>query len=158
MYSIMTRNRLPVKRNRVSQRPATPFGQGVLSPWTGSWGFIPDPDDSAWVAQSFNSDSPDGAELDRIAAERTWEMAYESSLAMGDRCGTCGLTECNGACTRATVASEPADPDNGGVCDLCAKWSDYRDRTGLCPVCENLACDATIAGQNERAGLGYRVF
>ena len=45
-----------------------------------------------------------------------------------------------------------------GFCQLCGDRCDDPTFQGLCEPCDDLACDATIAGQNERAGLGYRVF
>jgi hypothetical protein len=46
-----------------------------------------------------------------------------------------------------------------GCCQSCGESSDQLDRVHqLCPECLDRAEFATIAGQNERAGLGYRVF
>jgi hypothetical protein len=46
-----------------------------------------------------------------------------------------------------------------GCCQLCGEPSDQLDPVHqLCPPCLDRAEFATIAGQNERAGLGYRVF
>jgi hypothetical protein len=46
-----------------------------------------------------------------------------------------------------------------GCCQLCGEPSDQLDPVHeLCPECLDRAEFATIAGQNERAGLGYRVF
>jgi hypothetical protein len=46
-----------------------------------------------------------------------------------------------------------------GCCQICGEPSDELDPVHqLCPVCLDEAEFATIAGQNERAGLGYRVF
>jgi hypothetical protein len=45
-----------------------------------------------------------------------------------------------------------------GHCLLCGDHCDDLTFQGLCDRCDDLACDATIAGQNARAGLGYRVF
>jgi hypothetical protein len=48
----------------------------------------------------------------------------------------------------------PAD-----CCQLCGEPSDQLDPVHeLCPECLDRAEFATLAGQNERAGLGYRVF
>jgi hypothetical protein len=41
---------------------------------------------------------------------------------------------------------------------LCGRPSHDLDMHGLCDPCSDLACNATIAGENGRAGLGYRVF
>ena len=41
---------------------------------------------------------------------------------------------------------------------LCGDRCDDLTFQGLCDRCDDLACEATIAGENERAGLGYRVF
>ena len=45
-----------------------------------------------------------------------------------------------------------------GHCHLCGEKCDDLTFQGLCDRCDNVATDATIAGQNERAGLGYQVF
>ena len=46
-----------------------------------------------------------------------------------------------------------------GCCQLCGEPSDQLDPVHeLCPKCLDRAEFATIAGVNERAGLGYRVF
>ncbi len=45
-----------------------------------------------------------------------------------------------------------------GHCLMCGDPCDDLTFQGLCDRCDDLACDATIAGQNARAGLGYRVF
>ena len=46
-----------------------------------------------------------------------------------------------------------------GCCQLCGEPSNQLDPVHeLCPECLDRAEFATIAGQNERAGLGYRVF
>ena len=45
-----------------------------------------------------------------------------------------------------------------GFCQLCGDRCDDLTFQGLCDRCDDLACEATVAGQNERAGLGYRVF
>jgi hypothetical protein len=46
-----------------------------------------------------------------------------------------------------------------GCCQLCGEPSDQLDPDHeLCPECLDRAEFATIAGQNERAGLDYRVF
>jgi hypothetical protein len=46
-----------------------------------------------------------------------------------------------------------------GCCQLCGEPSDQLDPVHeLCPECLDRAEYATLAGQNERAGLGYRVF
>jgi hypothetical protein len=45
-----------------------------------------------------------------------------------------------------------------GVCQMCGDACDDLTFQGLCDRCDDLACEATIAGQNARAGLGYRVF
>ena len=45
-----------------------------------------------------------------------------------------------------------------GHCLMCGDRCDDLTFQGLCDRCDDLACEATIAGQNARAGLGYRVF
>jgi hypothetical protein len=46
-----------------------------------------------------------------------------------------------------------------GLCELCGEPSDWLDPMyKLCAECLTAAENATIAGQNGRAGLGYRVF
>jgi hypothetical protein len=45
-----------------------------------------------------------------------------------------------------------------GHCLLCGDRCDNLTFQGLCDRCDDLACDATIAGKYARAGLGYRVF
>ena len=46
-----------------------------------------------------------------------------------------------------------------GCCQLCGEPSNQLDPVHeLCPGCLDRAEFATIAGQNERAGLGYRIF
>ena len=45
------------------------------------------------------------------------------------------------------------------LCQMCGEPSDQLDPVHeLCPECLDRAEFATIDGQNERAGLGYRVF
>lgn len=45
-----------------------------------------------------------------------------------------------------------------GHCQNCGEPCDHLTPQGLCDRCDDLATDAAIAGQNGRAGLGYRVF
>ena len=46
-----------------------------------------------------------------------------------------------------------------GLCEMCGEPSDWLDPMHkLCGDCLTAAENATIAGQNGRAGLGYRVF
>jgi hypothetical protein len=46
-----------------------------------------------------------------------------------------------------------------GICEMCGEPSDWLDSTHkLCGECLDRAEYATLAGVNERAGLGYRVF
>ena len=45
-----------------------------------------------------------------------------------------------------------------GHCLNCGDRCDDLTAQGLCDRCDTLATDATTAGQNGRAGLGYRVF
>jgi hypothetical protein len=45
-----------------------------------------------------------------------------------------------------------------GHCLLCGDRCDDLTFQGLCDRCDDLACNAAIAGENARAGLGYRVF
>jgi hypothetical protein len=45
-----------------------------------------------------------------------------------------------------------------GHCLMCGDRCDDLTFQGLCDRCDDLACDATTAGQNAQAGLGYRVF
>ena len=46
-----------------------------------------------------------------------------------------------------------------GISEMCGEPSDWLDPTQkLCGECLALAENATLAGVNERAGLGYRVF
>jgi hypothetical protein len=45
-----------------------------------------------------------------------------------------------------------------GHCLLCGDRCDDLTFQGLCDRCDDLACEATIAGRNARAGLGNRVF
>jgi hypothetical protein len=45
-----------------------------------------------------------------------------------------------------------------GHCLLCGDRCDDLTVQGLCDRCDTLATDATTAGQNGHAGLGYRVF
>lgn len=44
-----------------------------------------------------------------------------------------------------------------GHCRSCGELAEV-DRDGLCERCEREGTAATIAGENGRAGLGYRVF
>jgi hypothetical protein len=45
------------------------------------------------------------------------------------------------------------------VCQMCGEPADWLDPIhGLCAECDDRATNATMAGQNHRAGLGYRVF
>jgi hypothetical protein len=45
-----------------------------------------------------------------------------------------------------------------GHCLLCGDRCDDPTFRGLCDRCDDLACEAAIAGENRRAGLGHRVF
>jgi hypothetical protein len=45
-----------------------------------------------------------------------------------------------------------------GHCLLCGDRCDNLTPQGLCDRCDDAAYEATIAGENARAGLGYRVF
>ena len=61
------------------------------------------------------------------------------------------------------LEAEWTDQFNGslpaaGHCLLCGDRCDDLTFQGLCDRCDTLATDATTAGQNGRAGLGYRVF
>jgi hypothetical protein len=49
-------------------------------------------------------------------------------------------------------------PPPAGICSACGDDAEELS-WGLCPDClDDAATHAAIAGQNERAGLGYRVF
>ncbi len=72
------------------------------------------------------------AEADRILEERAQEAAWYDQF--------------NGTFPEA------------GLCLMCRERCDDLNFQGLCDRCHDLATDATIAGQNARAGLGYRVF
>jgi hypothetical protein len=46
-----------------------------------------------------------------------------------------------------------------GVCRMCGKPAEWLDPIhGLCNECDAISTDATLAGQNHRAGLGYTVY
>jgi hypothetical protein len=45
-----------------------------------------------------------------------------------------------------------------GHCLMCGDRCHDLTFQGLCDRCDDLACDATTAGQNARAGLGHRVY
>lgn len=45
-----------------------------------------------------------------------------------------------------------------GFCRMCGDRCDDLTFQGPCDRCDDLACEATIAGQYARAGLGQRVF
>jgi len=95
---------------------------------------IPSEADQAWAAELFDRleqaqlRDEEDRELERRAGEAEWLDRFNDSIAAG-RCVDCGAP------------------------------SDQLDRVhGLCPECMDRAEYATLAGQNERAGLGYRGF
>ena len=106
-----------------------PFGRGIARQ-----PFVPSQADLDWAACFFGEleaarlHDEENRELERRAGEAEWLDRFNDSIAAG-RCVDCGAP------------------------------SDQLDRVhGLCPPCLDSAEFATIAGQNERAGLGYRVF
>jgi hypothetical protein len=46
---------------------------------------------------------------------------------------------------------------SAGFCRSCGELAEV-DRDGLCADCERAGTEATIKGENHRAGLGYRTF
>ena len=85
--------------------------------------------DLDWAAQTFRDAEAD-RELEEQALEAAWYDQFNASLPV------------------------PAD----GRCLNCGQAGDALDMHGLCPACEALADDATIACRNWVAGLGNRVF
>jgi hypothetical protein len=45
-----------------------------------------------------------------------------------------------------------------GFCPMCGDECDDPTFQGLCDRCDDPACDAAIAGEDARAGFGYRGF
>ena len=70
----------------------------------------------------------DAPRLEEQAFQAAWDDQLNNSLPMAGHCLNCG--------------------------DRCGDLTFQ----GLCDRCDDLACNATIAGQNARAGLGHRVF
>jgi hypothetical protein len=96
--------------------------------------YEPSPEDAAWAAALFE-------ELDqaRYRAEKDRELEEQAAQARWD--------------------DQYAGAFPAGCCQMCGVPSDQLDRVHqLCPECLDRAEHATLAGQNERAGLGYRVF
>src|SRR5262249_480759 len=73
-------------------------------------------------------DAEDDRRLEELATQAAWEDRVNGSIPPGGHCLVCG--------------------------DRCEDLTFQ----GLCDRCDTLASDATIAGENGRAGLGYRVF
>ena len=79
-------------------------------------------------AAEFFGDLEDARRLEEQALEATWYDQFNDSIPQTGHCLNCG-----DRCDDLTIQ-------------------------GLCDGCDDLATNATIAGQNGRAGLGYRVF
>ena len=86
--------------------------------------------DLDWAAQAFGDAETDreNRHYEELAAEAEWTDRFNASIPATGHCLNCG-----DRCDDLTVQ-------------------------GLCDRCDTLATDATTAGQNGRAGLGYRVF
>jgi hypothetical protein len=74
-----------------------------------------------------------------------------------------GDTKANRELEARALDAEWVDQFNGSIpaaghCLNCGDRCDDLTFQGLCDRCDTLATDATTAGQNGRAGLGYRVF
>jgi hypothetical protein len=136
--------------------------------------FSLDPVEAAWAARQF-ADAPecgahggiacelamqerDGAEVDRMAAERLWEQAYEAGLTAQARCSLCGLIPDGGALT-------------SGLCDGCSDLVDMgvnivpccscgRSTDGAAPYCDRCdvpAVDDSSQGSQYLAATGRRM-
>jgi hypothetical protein len=84
--------------------------------------------DLDWAAQFFGQLEDERRELEERALQAQWDDQF--------------------------VGTIPAT----GHCLLCGDRCDDLTSQGLCDRCDDLACEATIKGENHRAGLGYRVF
>jgi hypothetical protein len=84
----------------------------------------------------------------------TWQDLQDAAQMFAD-------VEANRELEARALDAEWDDQFNGtvpGHCLLCGDRCDDLTREGLCDRCDTLATDATTAGRNRRAGLGYRVF
>ena len=94
--------------------------------------FVPSQDDLAWAATFFGQleDARLREEENRYLEEQALQARWDDQFRF------------------------PA-----GICEMCGEPSDWLDPTHkLCGECLDIAERATLAGANERAGLGYRVF
>ena len=136
---------VPVKATRKTHRRPGSFGSGILAsrPSARLDGLLSDLDE---IGELFARDDAElERELGRIAVDAAWaadenwydqmanmralEDAYEAGLSVADRCSLCNLPG---------LDLDPA--------------------TNLCDRCTDRAIDASIAGENGRAGIGYHVF
>ncbi len=140
MSMISTRTRR-VKPTRRTARPDRPFASGltyfVPAPVLAPGFFEPSPEDRAWAAIHLNADDLGMAEIPEMTDEEADYLAGEAA---------------------ALASMEALTPRPVGICKACGELVDSLS-WGLCDDCfERAAEEATTAGENERAGLGYRVF
>jgi hypothetical protein len=116
------------------------FPSGRDERWVSAFlvAMVPSGRDERWVSAFLADQEADreNRHYDELAAEAEWHAAYEA-----------GLTGPN------------PRPSDEGPCNMCGQVCNHLDSIhGLCDRCLDAATNATIAGQNRRAMLGYRVF
>ena len=101
------------------------------------------------------SDRPFGRGIDRRPFPDLDDLAW-AAQAFGDAEADRQLEE---QALQARWDDQFTNAFPAGCCQLCGEPSDQLDPVHeLCPECLDRAEYATLAGVNERAGLGYRVF
>lgn len=157
MARILVLGSVRIKRNRVTLKPATPFGSGILAPvpFAGIMPFTAA--DADWAARAFNEDGPSDEEFDAMAREYEWERLIEAGFSFSDRCSLCGYKVSEGAeltgsmCQTCSGAlDQDTDIDLGqDTCPVCGDPS--VEDSGLC-----LRHDLAAAGASTRCQTGLR--
>lgn len=128
--STMTAARPKIKPTRRTARSDAPFGAGLTR-------FVPFAVTAPGYVEPSDEDNAWAAANLNDEPEPYWDaMAEEAAY----------LAWC-----------EAMTPPPAGHCRSCGEPAET-DRDGLCDRCEREGIAATIAGENGRAGLGYRVF
>ena len=128
--STMTTARRTVNRKpaRRTARPSAPFGAGLFR-------FVP----FAVTAAGYVEPS----DADRAAASAMFNDEPDYDQLAGE--------------AAFLDACEALTPPPAGYCRSCGKPAETLSY-GYCDACDDAGTEATIAGENGRAGLGYHVF
>ena len=117
-----------VKPARRTARPSAPFGSGLFR-------FV------AFAVTAAGYAEPSDADRAAAATMFTGEPDYDQLAGEAAYLDSC-----------AALTPPPVE-----VCRSCGELAEI-SRAGYCDACDDAGTEATIAGVNGRAGLGYRVF